>query len=230
MNEISWTAFAGNLTVRVAFMGIPDAAGFAVRSTGFSGGMKKLVRDQTPAELKETNAHKLTAMGVHSSVGEVFLEHPKYSPSEKTFLVGALEEISEAKHRGRFISVAALAQKESMAYFRRRQAEMIAGFHKNIAPVDRFIRLGKGSFVQKKNGTLVGIFPIDHLAWVRNVSGTAKQITREADVYSNVPGKELWIGGTVSPKARKNLEAAGWVVKENVAKQLSLNSKQKENL
>lgn len=222
LKEISWTAFAGNLTVRAAFMGISDVAGIAVRGTSFSGGMNKLIRDRTPAELKEANAQKLTTMGVHSSVAEVFLEHPKYSPTEKTFLVGALETMSLAKNRESFIAVATLAQEESMAFFRRRQAEMIAGFHQNIAPVKRFVRLGKGSFIEKKDGTLVGIFPIDHLAWTRDVGRTANLISRDAGIYSKAPGKELWIGGTVSTKARKNLESAGWTVKENVSHQSTL--------
>jgi hypothetical protein len=35
-------------------------------------------------------------------------------------------------------------------------------------------------------------------------------------------GKELWMAGTVSALAKKNFEARGWIVKEHVADQLTL--------
>lgn len=222
LNEISWTAFAGSITVRAAFLAIPSAAGMAVRGTGFSNGMNKLIRDKTPAELKEFNAGKLNAMGVHASVAEIFLEHPKYSPTQKTFLVGALERMDGVAQREIFIQVASLVQEESVAFFRRRQAEMLASYHVNVSPLMQCIRLANGSFVQRKDGTIVGVFPIDHLAWTENVSRVENMISRSIQATFKDAKKELWIAGTVSTQARQHLEASGWVVHDKAAPRLSL--------
>lgn len=224
LKEVSWTAFAGNLTVRVAFLAIPDVAGLVVRGTGFSEGMNKLLRDKSPAELKDLNAEILKRMAVHRSIAEVFLEHPKFSPSQTTYLVGALERMEGVADREIFIQVAALAHDESTVFFRRRQAELMAGYHTNVSPVRRLIRLGKGSFVQKQDGKVVGIFPIDHLVWTKQVARTEALISRAITQLQNVPAKELWISGTMSPVARKNLEASGWTIKEDVLAQLTLKS------
>lgn len=43
-----------------------------------------------------------------------------------------------------------------------------------------------------------------------------------ADQLPGVTSKELWFSGAVSPLARQNLEAAGWVVNDNTADQLRL--------
>jgi hypothetical protein len=41
-------------------------------------------------------------------------------------------------------------------------------------------------------------------------------MSQEADQLGKVTSKELWFEGTVSPEARKGMEANGWEVKEDV--------------
>jgi len=67
------------------------------------------------------------------------------------------------------------------------------------------------------------IFPVDQVAWLKNVKDRVLRTSRK--VTQNIPNltsKELWLGGTATPVARQNLEAQGWVVKENVFKKLPL--------
>ena len=223
LNSISWTAFAGNMTVRAAFMAIPGGAGTAVSGTGFSKGMRILARDSTPAELKKYNREKLTAMGINEDVAETFLDHPKWSPTATTSLVSALEQMNEVKGRQAMVTAATLVQSDDLVYFRQRQAEMMAAYHLKVSPVARMIRLGEIAGIQKKDGTLVLIFPVDHVTWLKNVKNTVMRTSRE--ITKNIPNltaKELWLGGTATSVARQNLEAQGWVVKENMFKKLTL--------
>ena len=223
LNSISWTAFAGNMTVRAAFMAIPGGAGTAVSGTSFSKGMKVLARDKTPAELEKYNREKLKAMGVDEDVAETFLDHPKWSPTAKTHLVGTLEQMNEVKGRQAMVTAATLVQSNDLVYFRQRQAEMMAAYHLKISPVARMIRLGEIAGLQKKDGTLVLVFPVDRVAWLKKVKATVMRTSREvAQNIPNLTGKELWLGGTATPVARQNLEAQGWVVKENVFQKLTL--------
>jgi len=48
--------------------------------------------------------------------------------------------------------------------FYRRQAELIAGFDKRIAPVHAFVRMGDAPMLQTGKGT-VSILPVDYLFW-----------------------------------------------------------------
>lgn len=223
LNSISWTAFAGNMTVRAAFMAIPGAAGMAVSGSGFSKSMRVLARDKTPAELKKYNGEKLKAMGVDEDVAETFLDHPKWSPTAKTYLVGALEQMNEVENRQAMVTAATLVQSDDLVYFRQRQTEMMAAYHLKVSPVAHMIRLGEIAGLQKKDGTLVLIFPVDQVAWLKNVKDrvlrTSRQVTQN---IPNLTSKELWLGGTATPVARQNLEAQGWVVKENAFEKLTL--------
>jgi len=223
LNDVSWTAFAGSLTVKVAFAAIPGVGGTVLSTTNFSKGMSKLIADNTPAELKDLNKEKLQAMGVHKSLAEVFLEHPQYSPTQKTFLVGALEEMPGVLNRAVFIQAASLAQAESVAFYRRKQAEMMAAYHANVKPVQRFVRLGSVPFLVTGNSTLVIPLPVDHLAWTKRIDRLVKaNLGKDVETLANVKHKELWVRGSVSPVARQKFEADGWVVKENSSRQLRL--------
>ena len=99
----------------------------------------------------------------------------------------------------------------------------MAGNRTNVAPVVRIVESRQFPFIQKKEGKVVGILPIDHLAWIRSMADT---VDISADMalegISDVTGKELWCEGTVSAMAHKNLEARGWTVKEKVGEELSL--------
>lgn len=224
LNEVSWTAFAGSLTVKVAFSAVvPGVGGTVIRATSFANGMKKLIADLPPAELKELNEEKLTTMGVHESLTEVFLEHPQFSPTQKTYLVGALEQMTGVANRERFIQAAVLVQEEGFAYFRRRQAEMMATYHKKVQPVEKFLLFGGAPVLLTKNGTIVLPVPIDHVVWTRRLAGFSDSILDLSKKNVGVTtGKEIWLAGTASELTKKNFEERGWIIKENIGTQLTL--------
>jgi hypothetical protein len=58
LSDLAWAAVAGGLTVSV-FAAIPGTAGSVMSGTKTGDAMNRLVRDNTPAELKKINAGKL---------------------------------------------------------------------------------------------------------------------------------------------------------------------------
>jgi len=223
MKDITWASFAGGMTVAAGFAFIPGAAGLAVSGTSMGNQASQRLRDNAPAELKALNANLLKSMGVHPSVAQIFLDNPKYSPTRTTYLVAALEAMEGVKNRMLFVQHAALAQDEQMALYFERQAELTAGYHVNVAPVDRFVQLGDIPFVVNKEGVVAGVFAFDHFAWTEGVAEQADgSAVRAMEKLSDVTGQELWLEGTASPLARKNLEARGWTVKESAGEPLAL--------
>jgi hypothetical protein len=222
LNSISWAAYAGGITTSVLFMGIPGTTGTLISGTNFGSQMNERILTTAPADLKKLNATLLEGMGVHKSVAKVFLDHPKYSPTRTTFLVGALELMDGVSDRSVFIERASLAQDESVAFYFEQQAELMAGYRGNVAPVTKFVEVGGLPFLQTKEGVIVGIFPCDHIVWTENVAARAYGNTAKAvkSFYPDATGKELWFEGTVSTMARKNLEDMGWNVKEKTSQTL----------
>ena len=181
LKELSRTAFLGGLPTKVAFAAIPGTVTTVLRATSFSEGMRKLLRDKSPAELKEINAEKLKEMQVEDSVAELFLEHPHYSPSKKTYLVDALKQMKGVGGRGEFIRQAALAPDEPMAFFMQQQAQAMAAYHLNVAPVAVVIGFHNRAFMQRSDGTLVGVFPVDHIVLRKITAANASGIGGEID-------------------------------------------------
>ncbi|MBW2248475.1 MAG: hypothetical protein JRF62_15090 [Deltaproteobacteria bacterium] len=220
LNDIAWTATGGGLTVKVAFAAIKDVPGTVLKATGTAAGMKKLVRDKSPAELDKLNKKKLKAMGVPDNLLEKFLENPNYNPQEKTLLVGALNSIKGVPGRDIFIRQASLAKEESVARFMRLRAEMMADYRAHVSPISRVVEVNGVALLQKKDGTIIGIFPLDYVAW------TSALMKKESDsstsikkLYGNID-KELWITGKFDPVARNALQARGWTVEDGVGDKL----------
>lgn len=221
LEEISWAGVAGNLTISAAFQGIPKPAKGAVSGTKAADGLSRLVRDNTPVELKRIHGEKLKAMKVNDSVAELILEHPKFSPTERTVLIESLAMIG-AYDREEFIKRAILVQNEDMAFFMRRWAQMFAAYHKNINPIRRFVRLGKMPVGQREDGVLIGVLPTDHVGWTEQIARRHATNMKKVGNIQGVTGGELWFEGTISPKTRAVLESEQWVVKENVGSLLKL--------
>ena len=220
LNNIAWTATGGGLTVKVAFAAIKDTPGTVVRSTSTAAGMKTLVRDKSPAELDKINKNKLKAMGIPDILLDEFLKNPNYNPQEKTFLVGALDSMKGVRGRDVFIRQASLAKEESVARFMRLRAEMMADYRANVSPVSRIVDVNGVALLQKKEGTIIGMFPLDYVAWtsalMQKESATSASIKR---LYGNID-KELWITGKFDPVARNALQARGWKVEDDVGDKL----------
>ena len=219
--ELSRAALLGGITTKVAFAAIPNrAASITLRATSFSEGMRKLVRDKSPAELKQINAEKLAEMGVDDSVSELFLDHPHYSPTKKTYIVNALDQMTGAADRGIFLKRAALAPDEQMAFLMQRMAELMLSYHTTVAPAKRMVPAGRLVFLQRADGVAVGVVPLDHIIWRQTTAKRIAEMGAALDGIEGTTGKELWVEGTVSELFRENLTSQGWVIQEKARDKL----------
>ena len=220
LDKVAWTATAGSLTVKAAFSAIPGGAGVAVSITGTSDSFRSLVRDNTPAGLIEINRQKLTGMGISKPVIDTYMGNKYYSPFEQTLLVGELDSMSGVKGRDFFIAAASRASEESVAVYMRATAQLVALFNKNVAPVERFVGAGRLVFLKTKDGRMIGVFPIDNVAWTANLAEREKELSQEIRKMKGVRSKELWFGGAVDRAARQALEARGWKVVDGFAEKV----------
>jgi hypothetical protein len=58
--------------------------------------------------------------------------------------------------------------------------------------------------------------PIDALAWTETMAGVLRECAADARRLAGTRQVELRITGTATPRARKELQALGWRVVENV--------------
>jgi hypothetical protein len=220
LDSIAWTATGGSLTVKAAFSAIPGGAGTVVSLTGTADSLRSLVRDKTPTELQAINAQRLSAMGISDSLAKVFLNNFSYDPSEQTLLVGELANMKGVKDRSMFIVAACAAQGETMAVFMRVMAQLMGLYNGKGKSVQRFVEADNLPMLQRNDGKVVAVLPLDHLAWTPRFANKEKAVSEAIRKMPGVKGKEMLVVGAVNPSARKALETRGWKVEDRFAEAL----------
>ncbi len=215
LDAVAEAAFAGNIAAKAAMMMIPGGAGIALSVTSGAATLNEAFRDLPPVELRKRNREKLAAMGVNADIAELYIENAVFTPREQTLIVEALYRMPETENRGAYVRHAVLTDNADLAYFRQRQAGMYLGYHRSVEPLARFVSVGKVAVGQKKDGTIVFCAPLDHLYWTPSIGAFVELFEADLMAVPDVKGKEIWLGGTLSEMARKELEARGWTVKES---------------
>jgi len=214
LNEIAWTGFAGGLTVSAAMAAVPGGAGVAMTAIGATRLTTAIFQNTPPQDLRRMNTEKLKAMGIDDHTVDTFISDAVFSPREQTLLVSALDEMMGVAERDRFVQLAALTDKDDVAFFRQRQAEMYAGYHRAVTPVARFVGVGPVPGALTVKGSLVFNLPVDYVAWTEEV---ARVVTNASNLANQLPGvtdRQLWITGTLTPRARAEIQRLNWKVYE----------------
>jgi len=215
LDEISWVGWAGGLTVSAAMAAVPGGAGIAMTAIGTTRLTREIFKNQPPSDLRRTNTEKLKTMGIDPSTVEMFINESIFSPREQTILVSSLDEMKGVGDRERFVQLAALTNNADMARFRQRQSEMYAGYHKAVSPLTQLVSVGQVPAARAKDGALVFNFPIDYLVWTDSLARLVANTDNLANQLPGVTRKEMWITGSLSPKARTEMKRMGWVTFEN---------------
>lgn len=214
LNDIAWTGFAGGLTVSAALAAVPGGAGIAMTAIGTTRLTTAIFKTTPPQDLRRMNAEKLRMMGIEPHTIETFINDSVFTPREQTLLVSALDEMKGVGDRERFVQMAALTHNPDVAFFRQRQAEMYAGYHRAVSSIARFLGVGPVAGAQSTNGALVFNIPVDYVAWTEEI---AKVVTTADGLANQLPGireKQLWVTGTLSPRARTEMRRLNWKVYE----------------
>ena len=221
LNRISWAGYAGSLTWSAAMSAVPGGAGVAMTVIGSNKLLNQVFQATPPVALRKMNTEKLLAMGVHPDVADTFINNTVFSPREQTLFVHALGEMNGVVDRGALVRLSLSSQNPTVALFRQRQAQMYAGYNKSVTPLERFISLGTLFAVSRSvSGALVVNLPLDYLVWTEPM---AQMLTLANQMVNELPGikeKQLWLTGTLSPRARKEIESRGWQVRDRAEAQL----------
>jgi hypothetical protein len=223
LNSVSWAGFAGGMTVTVAMMGIKSAsttAFYAVKGTQLVHGMNMILLDSSPEDLQKLNRKKMVEMGVRDSVIKEFLRHPAYSPRHQTILVEALAEMQGVKNREQFIKQALHAEYEEEAFLYQRVAELLHGYHTHVKPIKEIIPVRKMAVGYTSDQTIVIAIPLDLLHWIELTDRGSEALVKLDLSGRPVKKTELWVTGTLTARAMKELKGRGLVIKERAGEVL----------
>jgi hypothetical protein len=229
LNSVAWAGFAGGMTVTVGMMPLKKASAaafYAVKGTSLTYGMNKILLDTSPEDLQQLNREKMEKMGVRESVIKEFLHNPAYSPRHKTILVQALVEMQGVKGREQFIKKALYAEYEEEAFLYQRMAEMLHGYHKHVKPIKELVPVRKFAVGYTSDQTIVATFPIDLLYWTELADLGSAALVKLDLTGRPIKKTEIWVTGALTPRALKEFNARGLVVKEQAGGKLMPPSEQ----
>jgi len=220
LNQLSQAAAAGGLVVTGALLLVPGSAGIIVSnlSTAYKVnniGIDDLARDYTAAQILDINRAALARMGVAPELSAELLANRNYTPIDLAALVAALESMKAVQDRQVFVARAAAANGRAIAYFMRRQAELLADDYRRHGGYVRFVALASYPFVLTRRGDVMALLPIDILSWTRTTSAGFGQVTAERKHVAPKAHGVLRIAGTATRLAKRRLKAEGWAVLEH---------------
>ncbi len=220
MRQLSEAAATGGLVVTGALMAIPGAAGIVVSNLATAnrlGDMRieELARNYSAAQILDLNRQRLLAMGVDKTLAETLLANRNFTPIDLAAMVAALDSMPNVSDCTVFIARAAGVNARATAYFMRRHAEMVAAHYARTGAFTRFVSLGGYPFNVARDGSYVGLMPVDVVSWTESTAKAFGDST--SDLRRLAPGGagEIRITGTATSAAKQRLKELGWRLVEN---------------
>jgi len=221
LNRVAWGGVAGNLGFSAATAPL-GGIGYIVSGSAFGQQMNDYLAENPPSRIRSNAQEKLAAMGVGEKEIKAFLEAKGYTPRHTAVIVGHLERLGKASGIDSYINYASHADNEEEATFFMNIAEILGGYHQKVSPI-RQVGVAKAIvWARDENGTILAPFPLDYGVWTEQVSVLVREMIAENTRENEKQKFELWVTGTMSPLAKKNLEARGVTVNEEVYKRIDL--------
>jgi len=220
LNKVGWAGALGSLSLSAALAPV-GGLGYVVKYSRLAEQFSEMLRDQPPPRLRQINEEKLSRMGVSSSLARAFLDHQSFTPRHDTVIAGSLEMLKGASGRDKFIQFALSADDEESANFFQNIAEIIRGYHEKVSPIKEIKVVSGLILARAKNGSFLIPFPLDHGVWTERADRILNNIVTSYNKSSGKKNKyELWVAGTVSQIAQKELKKLGIKITKNVDKKI----------
>jgi hypothetical protein len=217
LDRIGWAAAGGSLSFTAATAPIGGGIGMAVSYTGLAQDINNYLKDAPPSKIRSDAKKKLAEIGVDEDLVKEFLENPSYTPRHTTVIVANLMKLEGTQGRDVFIKHTLSATDEESANFIQNIAETIRGYHEKVSPIKEIMMHSNLVLARSKADTVLIPFPLDYEIWREQ---SEMLFTNIVETYKKEIGPDvkfdLWVTGTVSPLARKNLEELGVQVAEKV--------------
>jgi len=222
LNSVAWASAAGNLTLSAASMVTGAAVLQAASGLRTLEQAKDLVNALPPTELSKRNREVLHEMHVPDAIADRLLANRLLSPRHQTIIVEAMKALGAIPGRSAFIQYAARADSEDTALLFQEMAELLADYHRSVAPVRHVEIYQNMPVAYAGQGSAVILLPIDRLLWTERTSEIATSLGRTLPKPQPVRKVELWMTGDASERAHAGLQQLGINLVEHAGQQLPL--------
>lgn len=210
LDEVAWVSFSGKLGMDLAIsVAVPFSMALSAASI-----TNDLVWDTPAADLINLVEKKARALGASETDVAAFQRNPAWSLTLQTALTISLERMSGVGGRAEVITLAAEALGEDEARFLVGAVDILNHYRDAVvgstgsSSITALRTLGRTLAADTRGGGLVIAAPVDYISWTE----TAAEFAKRPELTS-AKEKQLWVGGRLSPRARKSVAALGWTTK-----------------
>lgn len=223
LDRAAWAHVAGYATTFVLVL-VPAPNPVPLMLTSFTTVelLNQALEEQGPLELNSLHEEKLKTMQINDELSRQFLAHPSYSPRHKTIITFALEGLTKASHRDRFLSVALNALSEEEALFYQQEAELLLAYNQQKAPIVDIDVVGRLPVGFTEERTLFCPLAMDYAIWSERSESAYKRLTERGAMAGEGSHIEIWFSGTLSQRTRFELLQRGVAPRENMAHDIPL--------
>jgi hypothetical protein len=205
LDDFALTAFRAHVGVTTT-MSVFIPGSMAITATRV---VSQWVWDTPRADLIVQDEKGLQELNVPEGTIHTFMRNPVFPLSVQTAFVTNLQRLSGVPGSVNAVALASTAESEEQARFLTDAVGMLARYHATQTPIAKLI-VRRAIIGQDRNGAIVVEAPLDYVSWTEVMSSFAHR----ADLRTS--RRTVWLTGQFSPLARKNFQALGWVINENV--------------
>jgi hypothetical protein len=213
--------YTDNIVLRraVARMAKIDAAAafgmrFAPVGIPFAGEVQRALNaidHEDPAVARKRRRESLLRAGLTAGELQRFEHTPLLTPTRQTLLVNAVDALDGVDGRAELLrhAIAVQSEDETEVFL---QSTLLLLRYQARHPIKRILAGVRIPAAELPGGRIAVFGAFDAVQWTQEVAGYELNL-REA--LPRAVGREVWVGGSVSPRAQAALQERGWVVHAN---------------
>lgn len=204
LDDASSATFAGNFAVNLTVGAVVGPLQYAYT---FDDTVRQSVWNKPAIDLAKENEAKLLALGVQGRTVRDLLRNKWFTPTLQTALVARLEALGRMEGVESVVAVAARTQGEARARFLLESLAMLAVHHQKEAKLAKLRMSNLVPAGVTADGRVIAAVAIDYGSWEKDAAafGQRKELAAKS--------RTLLVAGKLSPRAKQELEKAGWTVK-----------------
>jgi hypothetical protein len=167
------------------------------------------IYNEDPAVLRKKRRKALASYGLTPDEVERFENTMLLDPTRQEALVNAMQTLEGVQGREELLRTAMSTTSEVEVQVFLRSARLLLRMHAS-RPVARIVAGVRLPSAQFADGRVAVFGAFDAVQWTAEVAGYEGVIL--GALPADTPAREVWLSGTVSPRARAALEQRGWEV------------------
>jgi hypothetical protein len=214
LNAVGWAAALGSWTVTVATAPISGVASTVITTTKFGDAVGDYLKTEGPADLRARNTKRLNEMGLPSALIDRFLDHKAYTPRHDTIITESLAGLDGVQGREAFLEAAVKAEDEVDANLYMATVQILRGYHLGVGKLTQIREMSGLLIAQSQGGPAIIAYPLDYGLWRQAGDQLSDQIKATYSAPGHNGNFEIWVTGTVSPRAKLGYAAKNITIVE----------------